>query len=183
MVFLTFFNLSVNFAIRNSWSEPQSALSYFCWLYRASTSLATKNIIHLISVLTIGWCPSVELSLVLLEEGVCCDQYLFIYSNLYTDILWLPCPSPSPRVCPRSCPLHWLCHPACSSADTLFSFYPQSFPSIRDFSSESALHLRWPKSWSFNLSISPSNEYSGLISFKMDCFDLLAVQGILKSLL
>ena len=57
------------------------------------------------------------------------------------------------------------------------------FPSIRIFSKESVLHIRWPKDWSFSFSISPSNEYSGLISFRMDWLDLLAVQGILKSLL
>ena len=56
-------------------------------------------------------------------------------------------------------------------------------PSIRVFASESVLHVRWPNYWSFSFSISPSNEYSGLISFRMDWFDLLAVQGILKSLL
>ena len=57
------------------------------------------------------------------------------------------------------------------------------FPSIRDFSNESALHIRWPKYWSSSFSISPSSEYSGLISFRIDWFDLLAVQRILKSLL
>ena len=60
---------------------------------------------------------------------------------------------------------------------------PSILPSIRVFSSELALHIRWPKYWSFNFSISPSNEYSGLISFSVDWFDLLAVQGTLKSLL
>ena len=60
---------------------------------------------------------------------------------------------------------------------------PSVFPSIRVFSNELSLHIRWPKYWSFNLSISPSNEYSGLISFRMDWFHLLAVQGTLKSLL
>jgi len=68
-----------------------------------------------------------------------------------------------------------LCHP-------LF-LLPSIFPSIRVFSSESALHIRWPKYWSFSFNISPSNEYSGLISFRMDWLDLLAVQGTLKSLL
>ena len=57
------------------------------------------------------------------------------------------------------------------------------FPSIRVFSNESVLHIRWPKYWNFSFSISPSNEYSGLISFRMDWLDLLAVQGTLKSLL
>ena len=60
---------------------------------------------------------------------------------------------------------------------------PSIFPSIRIFLSELALHIRWPKYWSFSFSLSPSNEYSGLISFRMDWFDLLEVQGTLKSLL
>ena len=67
-----------------------------------------------------------------------------------------------------------LCHP--------FLLLPSIFPSIRVFSNESVLHIRWPKYWSFSFSISPSNEYSGLI-FRMDWLDLLAVQGTLKSLL
>ena len=69
-------------------------------------------------------------------------------------------------------------HPCCP-----LLLLPSIFPSIRVFSNESALHIRWPKYWSFSFSISPSNEYSGLISFRMDWLDLLAVQGILKSLL
>ena len=60
---------------------------------------------------------------------------------------------------------------------------PSIFPNIRVFSNESVLHIRWPKYWSFSLSISPSKEHSGLISFRMDWFDLLVVQGTLKSLL
>ena len=60
---------------------------------------------------------------------------------------------------------------------------PSIFPSIRDFSNESVFHIRWPKYWSFSFSISPSNECSGLISFRMDWLDLLAAQGTLKSLL
>ena len=69
MVFPTFFNLSLNFTVSSSWSEPQSATGQFCWLYRASSSWVSKNKINLTSVLIIWWCPSVELSLVLLEEG------------------------------------------------------------------------------------------------------------------
>ena len=68
-----------------------------------------------------------------------------------------------------------LCHP--------LLLPPSIFPSIRVFSNESALHIRWPKYWSFSFSISPSDEYSGLISFRMDWLDLLAVQGTLKCLL
>ena len=94
------------------------------------------------------------------------------------------CPSPSLEVCPSSCLLHWWCHPAISfsSSDALL-LLPSIFPSIRDFSSESTVLIRWPKYWSFNLSISPSNEYSVLISLKIDWFDLLAVWGTLRSLL
>ena len=61
-------------------------------------------------------------------------------------------------------------------------FLPSIFPSIRVFSNESVLHITWPKYWSFSFSISPSNEYSGLISFRMDWLDILAVQGTLKNL-
>ena len=68
-----------------------------------------------------------------------------------------------------------LCHP--------LLLPPSIFPSIRVFSSESVLCIRWPKYWNFSFNISPSNEYSGLISFRIDWFDLLAVQGTLKSLL
>ena len=68
-----------------------------------------------------------------------------------------------------------LCHP--------LLLPPSIFPSIKVFSDESALHIRWPKYWSFSFSISPPNEYSGLISFRMDWLDLLAVQGTRKSLL
>ena len=60
---------------------------------------------------------------------------------------------------------------------------PPILPSIRVFSNESTLHMRWPKHWSFSFNISPSNEHPGLVSFRMDCLDLLAVQGTLKSLL
>ena len=81
----------------------------------------------------------------------------------------------------NSCPWGWWCHPAISSFVTLFSSCPQSLCSIRVFSSESAVCIRWPEYWSF--SISPSNEYSGLISFRTDWMDLLAVQGTLRSLL
>ena len=94
-----------------------------------------------------------------------------------------PCPSPAPGIYSNPCPLSpvmpsnhlILCRP--------LLLPPSIFPSIRVFSNESALHIRWPKYWSFNFSISPSNEYSGLISFRMDWLDLLAVQGILESLL
>jgi len=95
----------------------------------------------------------------------------------------LPCPSPALIAYSNSCPLSRWYHPTISSSVVRFSSHLQSFPSIRVFSSESVLHIRWPKYWSFSYSISPSNEYSGLISFRMDWLDLLAVPGTLKSLL
>ena len=79
--------------------------------------------------------------------------------------------------------VHWVSD-AIQPSHPLFSPFPLSiFPSIRVFSNVSALHTRWPKYWSFSFSISPYNEYSGLISFRIDWFDLPAVQGTLKSLL
>ena len=93
----------------------------------------------------------------------------------------LPCPSPSPWICSNSCPLSQWCHLTIILCPLLL--LPSIFPSIRVFSSESALCIRWPKDWSFSFSISPSNEYSGWISFRIEWFDLLAVQRTLKSLL
>ena len=87
----------------------------------------------------------------------------------------LPCPPLSPKVCSDSCPLSQWC---CLSIFPLLLLLPSVFPGIRIFSSKSALCIRWPKDWSF--SISPSSEYSGLISFRIDWFYLLAVQGTLK---
>ena len=75
-----------------------------------------------------------------------------------------PCPSLSPRVCSDSCPLTWWCYLTISSSASPFSSCPQSFPASV-FSNELALHIRWPKYWNF--SISPCNEYSGLISFRL----------------
>ena len=91
----------------------------------------------------------------------------------------LPCFSLSPRVCLNSCPLSQWCHPtiSCSVTPSSPAFI---FPSIR--AQWGALHIRWPKYWSFSFSISSSNAYSGLISFRIDWFDLFAVQGALKSL-
>ena len=94
-----------------------------------------------------------------------------------------PCPSPTPRVHPNPCPSSQWCHPTISSSVVPFSSLPSIFPSIRVFSNKSALHMRWPKYWSFSFNISSSSEHPGLISFRMDWLDILAVQGTLKSLL
>ena len=93
----------------------------------------------------------------------------------------LPCPSLTPRVCSKLMAIESmmpsnhliLCHH--------LLLLPSIFPSIRVFTNESALCIRWPKYWSFSFSISPSNEHPGLISFRMDWLDLFAVQGTLKS--
>ena len=84
----------------------------------------------------------------------------------------LPCPSPTPRTYSNSCLLSQWCHPTISSCLPLL-LLPSIFPNIRVFSNESVLHIRWLKYWSFSFSISPSNEYSGLISFRIDWLYLL----------
>ena len=107
-----------------------------------------------------------------------------------SDSLWfhglqyarLPCPSLSSRVCSNSYPLSQSYYLTISTSATLF-FCLQSFPASRSFLRSRLFASRWPKYWRFSFSISPSNEYSGLISFRIDWLDLLAVQGSLKSLL
>ena len=93
-----------------------------------------------------------------------------------------PCPSPTPRACSNSCPSSQLCHPAISSSVIPFSSCLQSFPVSGSFQMSNSSY-QVAKVWSFSFNISPSNEYSGLISFRIDWFDLLAVRGTLKSLL
>ena len=95
----------------------------------------------------------------------------------------LPCPSPTPGACSNSCPSSQWCHPTISFSVVPILLLPLVFPSIRVSPSESVLRIRWPKYCRLSFSISPSNEYSGLISFRVDWLDLLAVQGTLRSLL
>ena len=119
-------------------------------------------------------------------------QYNSVFSSVQfshsvmSDSLWPhelqhtrpPYPSPTPRVHPNSCPLSRWCHLTISSSVIPFSSCPQSIHSIRVFSNESTLHMRWPKYWSFSFSISPSNELPGLISFRVDWLDLLVSKGL-----
>ena len=84
-----------------------------------------------------------------------------------------PCPSPAPRVYSNSCPLSQWCHPTISSCHPLL-LQPSIFPSIRVFSNESALRIRWPKYWSFSFNISSSNEHPGLLSVRMIWLDLIS---------
>ena len=122
------------------------------------------------------------------EEGSlvgCCCSFAKSCSTLQPHGLQqarLPCPSLSPRVFSNSSLVSQWCHPTISSSCPLL-LLPSIFLTLRVFSIELVLHIRWPKYWSFSFSISPSNEYSGLIFFRIDWFDLLGVQGTLKSLL
>ena len=118
---------------------------------------------------------------------ICCCSVAKLYPTLYNPMdcstSGFPVPQLSPGICSHSCPLSQL-----MSSNHLILYHllllPSIFPNIRVFSNESALRIRWPKYWCFSVSISPSKEYSGLISFRIDWFDLLAVQGTLfKSLL
>ena len=150
---------------------PQNNYSYKCILY-ANINLSSIKFTQVIK-LTLHANSSVQFS-----------------QSVMSDSLWPhglqharpPCPSPTPRVYSNSCPLTQWCLSTISFSIAPFS--PSSiFPSIRVFSNESGLHIRLRKYWSFSFSIGPSNEHPGLISFRMNLLDLLAVQGTLKSLL
>ena len=110
--------------------------------------------------------------------------------SVMSDSLWphgwqhtrLPCPSPTPGAYSNSCPLSWWHHPTISASVISFSSC-HSLSQHQGLFNKSVLVIRWPEYWSFSFNISPSNEYSGLISFRMDWLYFLAVQGTLKSLL
>ena len=124
-------------------------------------------------------------SLIVLPR-TCIITFLLFFSHQVMPISSRPhglqqarlCPAPSPRVGPSSCPWHWWCHPTISSSITLFSFCLQSFPASGSFPM-----IQKFTSGDFSFSISPSKEYSGLISFRIDWFDLFTVQGTCRSLL
>ena len=116
---------------------------------------------------------------------LCVFSHSVVFNSLQTDGLQetnLSCSSPSPGACSNSCPLSWWYHSTISTSVVPFFSHFQSVPTSV-FSDELALHISWPKYWSFNFSISLSNVYSGLISFRNDWLDLLEVQGTLKRLL
>ena len=119
-------------------------------------------------------------------EHICLFSHSVVSDFLRTHGLQhdrLPYPSPSPRACSNSCPLSLWCHPIISSSVVPFSYYLPSFPGSRSFPMTPRFASGGQSKWGFSFSISPSNEYSGLISFGVDWFDLLAAQGALKSLL
>ena len=115
------------------------------------------------------------------------DRSVHFSCSVVYDSLWPhglqharpPCPSPTPGACSNSRPLSRGCHLTISSSVVPFSSCLQSFPASGSFPM-SHLHIRWPKYWSFSFSISPSSEYSGLISFRIDWLNLLAVQRTLR---
>ena len=174
------------------------------WIIAASSDLATVCVFRLWSQLLLPVFGCLPLSLfqaiirssrrershiLSLSEQFC---YLFSFQfsrSVVSDSLRPhglqharpPCPSPTPGACSNSCPLIRWCHPTNSSSVVPFSSCPQSLPASGSFPMSQFFFIRWPNYWSF--SISPSNEYSWLISFRIDWFDLLAVQGTLKSLL
>ena len=130
VVFPSHFNLSLNLAIRSTWSEPVSSLSCFCWLYRAFLSLAAKNIINQISVLTIWWCPRVvQFSSIQFSRSVMSDS-LPPHELQHTRP---PCPSPTPGVHSDSRPSDPWSHLAVSSSVVPFSSCPQPLPASESF--------------------------------------------------
>ena len=166
-----------------------------CWLGRVArvgyfNQFASPNISKLLSPFV---APSLPLPHPLCPQV--CSLCLHLHSvqfscSVVSDSLWPhglqhtrpPCPPPTPRACSNSCPLSQWCHPTISSSVVPFSSWPHSFPASGAFQM-SQLFASGGQYWSFSFNISPSNEYSGLISFRMDWLDLLAVQGTLKSLL
>ena len=133
-------------------------------------------------------------------KWTCIILFLCVYLSIQMSICWFcSVTKPCLTLCdPMNCstpgfpvlhyspeftqtPVHWVDDAIQPSHPLSPLLLPSIFPSIRVFSNESALHIRWPKYWSFSFTTSPSNEYSGLISFKIDWFDLLAVQGTVKS--
>ena len=139
--------------------------SCFCWLYTASPSLATKDVINLISV--ISSVQSLNHVRLFTTPWTVEHQASLSITSSWSLLILMSIES----VMPSNHLIH--CRP--------LLLLPSIFPSIRAFSNESALHIRWPKYWSFSFSISPSNKYSGLISFTIDSVVLLAVQGTQKS--
>ena len=121
----------------------------------------------------------IELPLLLLLLFSCSviSNSLWPHGLQYARLL---CPSPSSRAYSNLCPLNQWCHPTISSSIASshpLLLLPSIFPSIKVFSNQLALRIKWPNYWSFSFSISPSNEYSGLISFRIDFFDLLQSKG------
>ena len=155
---------------------PSNHLILCCPLLLLPSVFPSIRVFSSESALHIRWPKYLELSSAVLSHSVMSNS-LQPHGLQHTRPL---CPLPSPGACSNSCPMSWWCHPTICCPLLLL---PSIFLSIRVFSNKSALCIRWPKYWSFSSSISPSSEYSGLISFRIDWSDLFAVQGALKGLL
>ena len=149
---------------------PQNIKALFqeCWKPQSNSSTNKKQAERTSTLSLLSYCCSVAQSCLTLCDPMDCR---------------LPRPSPSPGACSNSGPLSQWCHPTISSSVVPFSSCLQSFPASGSFLMSSIFTSDMTIYWSFSLSISPSNEYSGLISFRIDWLDLLAVQGTLNSLL
>ena len=143
------------------------------YLYHMLTSLPSQTGVHGL-VLKMAFFSSVQFSCSVVSDSL--QPHGLQYARL-------PCLSPTPRAHSNSCPLSWWSHPTISSSVVPFSSCLQSFSASESFPMSSVLLIRWPKYRSFSFNISPFNDYSGLISFRIDWLDLLEVQGTLKSLL
>ena len=129
--------------------------------------------------------PQVKPHLYIYIIAIIISTYYCCSFTVMSNSLWphelqharLPCPSLSLRVCSDLFSLNWWCHPTSHPCHPLL-FLPSVFPIIRVFPNESAFCIRWAKYWSLNLGINPSNEYSGLVSLRIDWFDLLAVKEL-----
>ena len=130
------------------------------------------------------WIDSIILNLAILRLSKFSSvQFSSVAQSCPTLCNPMNCSTPTLRVHPNPCPSSQWCYPTISSSVVPFSSCPQYFPSIRVFSNESSLCIRWPKYWSFSFNISPCNEYPGLVSFRMGSLDLLSDQGTLKNVL
>ena len=156
---------------------------------RAASTLALSQRPPLLNLL--GTCLFSAIWLPQVVDGMNATCILLLRHSVVSDPLRphglqlarLPCPSPSPRACSYSCPLSQWCHPTISSSVAPSPPPPLNLAQHQGLFPWVGPSHQGPKDWNFSLSISPSNEYSGLISFGIDWFDLLAVQGTLKSLL
>ena len=194
----------------NSWWFSRSLIDLTEWsclsfklTYNPALSnfMAPTNVVtcHYLHSLLLGRLKTSDISFMFYSYAIIILIYFFqLYwdislaqfsHSIMSDSLWLhglqharpPCPSPASRAYLYSCPMSWSCHSTISSSCALL-LLPSMFPSIRVFSNEWVLSIRWPRYWRFSFRVCPSSEYSGLILFKVDWLDLLAVQGTLKSI-
>ena len=105
-------------------------------------------------------------------------SHVWLFATQWTAARQPPCPSPTPRLYSNSCPLSQWCYPVISSSVFPFFLLPSIFSKIRVYSNESVLCIRWPKYWCFSFNIRPSNEYSGLMSFRIYRLDLRAAKDL-----